>query len=154
MRVCWETNGAVREPFLSEMADLSIESGGCIKFDLKAWNEGLHYALCGITNRKTVDSFKKLAQRIEERPDPPFLIASTLLIPGYVDETEVAALARFIAELNPDIPYSLLAFYPHYYIKDLPVTSRAHALRCLNAAKDVGLKRVHIGNLQLLGNDY
>ena len=68
MRICWETNGAVREPFLSEMADLSIKSGGCIKFDLKAWNEGLHCALCGITNRKTVDNFKKLAERIEERP--------------------------------------------------------------------------------------
>ena len=154
MRICWETNGAVREPFLSEMADLSLESGGCIKFDLKAWNEGLHYALCGITNRNTLDNFKKLAERIEERPDPPFLIASTLLVPGYVDETEITALAGFIAGLNPNIPYSLLAFYPHFYIKDLPTTSRNHALRCLTAARDAGLHRVHIGNLELLGNDY
>lgn len=154
MRICWETNGAVREPFLSEMADLSLESGGCVKFDLKAWNEGLHYALCGITNRKTLDNFKKLAERVGERPNPPFLVVSTLLVPGYIDETEVAALARFIADIDPNIPYSLLAFYPHYYIKDLPVTSRTHALRCLNAAKDAGLQRVHIGNLELLGDDY
>jgi pyruvate formate lyase activating enzyme len=39
LRVCWETNGAVQEPFLSMMAKLSYDSGGLIKFDLKAWNE-------------------------------------------------------------------------------------------------------------------
>ena len=154
LRICWETNGAVREPYLSQMADLSLASGGCIKIDLKAWHEGLHYALCGITNRHTLDNFKKLAERFDERPDPPFLIASTLLVPGYIDETEVAALAGFIADLNPDIPYSLLAFYPHFYTHDLPRTSRTHALRCRDAARDSGLHKVHIGNLHLLGRDY
>jgi pyruvate formate lyase activating enzyme len=30
LRICWETNGAVQAPFLIEMADLSMKSGGCI----------------------------------------------------------------------------------------------------------------------------
>jgi pyruvate formate lyase activating enzyme len=154
LRICWETNGAVREPFLTEMANLSLDSGGCIKFDLKAWHEGLHLALCDGTNRHTQENFKKLADWIEKRPDPPFLIASTLLVPGYIDETEVSALAKFIADLNPDIPYNLLAFHPHFYMNDLPTTSRTHALRCLTAARDAGLRRVHIGNLHLLGAEY
>ena len=154
LRICWETNGAVQEPFLTEMAELSLASGGCIKFDLKAWHEGLHYALCGTTNKKTLDNFKRLAEWIYRRPEPPFLIASTLLVPGYIDETEVAGIAGFIAELNPDIPYSLLAFYPQFYIDDLPTTSRSHALRCQAVARDAGLNRVHVGNIHLLGDDY
>ena len=154
LRICWETNGSVREPFLTMMAEVSLRSGGCIKFDLKAWHEGLHHALCGVTNRQTLENFKTLSKWIWKRPEPPFLIASTLLVPGYVDEHEVGAIARFIAHLDPEIPYSLLAFYPHFYLQDLPTTSRSHALRCKEIAEQQGLHRVHIGNLHLLGEDY
>ena len=136
------------------MANLSLESGGCIKFDLKAWNEGIHYALCGVSNRKTLENFKVLAELVSRRPEPPMLIASTLLVPGYVDEVEVAAIAAYLAELNPEIPYSLLAFYPHFHLHDLPTTSRTHALRCKEIAENAGLKRVNLGNLHLLGRDY
>jgi pyruvate formate lyase activating enzyme len=154
LRICWETNGALQEPYLSMMAEVSLKSGGCIKFDLKAWDNGLHKALCGVSNQKTLDNFKKLSKSIPQRPVPPFLIASTLLVPGYVDEQEVDAIARYISSLNPDIPYSLLAFYPSFFLRDLPTTSRRHALRCQEIAKETGMRRVHIGNLHLLGNDY
>ncbi len=154
LRICWETNGAVQAPFLIEMADLSMKSGGCIKFDLKAWDDGVHQALCGVTNQKTLENFKRLGEWIDQRSEPPFLIASTLLVPGYVDELEVTGTAKFIADLNPEIPYRLLAFYPHFYLKDLPRTSRSHALRCQAAAERAGLRHVRIGNLHLLGEDY
>jgi len=78
------------------------------------------------------------------------LIASTLLVPGYVDEEEVKSLAHFIASINPDIPYSLLAFHPHFYMSDLPLTQKSMAQRCLEAARGAGLKNVRIGNLHLL----
>ena len=154
LRVCWETNGAVQEPFLSMMASLSLESGGLIKFDLKAWDEGIHYSLCGVTNKQTLENFKALSGLVSSRPEPPPLIASTLLVPGYVDEVEVEAIATYLAQLNPEIPYSLLGFYPHFYLHDLPTTSRNHALRCKEVAETAGLQRVHIGNLHLLGMDY
>jgi pyruvate formate lyase activating enzyme len=154
LRICWETNGCVNEPLLDMMAELSLKSGGCIKFDLKAWNEGLHYALCGVTNKRTLENFKALSSWISKRPEPPFLIASTLLVPGYVDEEEVAGLASYIANLNPDIPYSLLGFYPHFALQDLPTTSRTHALRCKSTAESQGVRNVHIGNIHLLGEEY
>ncbi|MBW1841991.1 MAG: radical SAM protein, partial [Deltaproteobacteria bacterium] len=150
LRICWETNGAVREPFLTMMADLSLTSGGCIKFDLKAWDEGIHLALCGVTNSKTLENFRTLSEWVEQRPNPPLLIASTLLVPGYVDESEVSSIARFISDLNPKIPYSLLAFYPQFYLNDLPTTSRSHALRCRTVAEEAGLENVHVGNVHLL----
>jgi pyruvate formate lyase activating enzyme len=154
LRICWETNGALQEPYLSMMAALSLTSGGCIKFDLKAWDDGLHKALCGVSNQKTLHNFKELSKRIPDRPDPPFLIASTLLVPGYIDEQEVGAIARYIASLDPEIPYSLLAFYPSFYLGDLPTTSRKHAMRCQETAKNAGVRRVRIGNMHLLGEEY
>jgi len=154
VRICWETNGAMNQKLLNKMAELSLNSGGCIKFDLKAFDQGLNIALCGVTNKRTLDNFKFLSNFIEKRPDPPFLVASTLLIPGYVDVEEVKKIAEFIARLDPEIPYSLLGFYPCFYMSDLPTTSRKHAHDAKEAAEKAGLKRVKIGNLHLLSDAY
>jgi pyruvate formate lyase activating enzyme len=150
LRICWETNGAMNPRLLEKMAELSLKSGGCVKFDLKTWDDGLHFALCGVTNSRTHANFRQLEGLISERPDPPFLIASTLLVPGYVDDQEVGQIAAFIASLNPDIPYSLLAFHPQFQMQDLPPTSRKQAQRCMEAARSAGLHRVKVGNLHLL----
>ena len=156
LRICWETNGSMNPKLLRRMAALSLESGGCVKFDLKAWHEEVHYALCGVSNCRTLSNFKFLAEspNHRQRANPPLLVASTLLVPGYIDEEEVGNLARFIASLDRDIPYSLLGFHPNFHIEDLPRTSRRHAERCLNVARDAGLRRVQIGNTHLLGNAY
>jgi pyruvate formate lyase activating enzyme len=154
LRICWETNGSVNPDLLNEMVDLSLQSGGCIKFDLKAWNENVHRALTGFANKRTLENFQRAFARWSERPDPPLLVASTLLVPRYVDEEEVRAIARFLASLNNEIPYSLLGFHPQFYMRDLPSTSREHAQACLDAAHAVGLKRVRIGNVHVLGPPY
>jgi pyruvate formate lyase activating enzyme len=154
LRVCWETNGSMNQKFLKSMADLSLKSGGCIKFDLKAWSEEIHMAICGVTNKRTLENFEKLAGRIHERPIPPFLIASTLLVPGYVDEKEVEGITRFVSSLDPNIPYVLLGFYPHFYMNDLPTTAERHAMRCKEIALKTGLRDVRIGNVHLLGRAY
>jgi pyruvate formate lyase activating enzyme len=135
---------------LKEMIPLSLNSGGCIKFDIKAWNESLHSALCGVSNERTKENFEYVAQWFQKRPEPPLLIASTLLIPGYIDEEEVRNISKWIASLNPEIPYALLAFYPQFFFKDLPSTSRGFAFRCKEVAEEEGLRRVKIGNLHLL----
>ena len=59
-------------------------------------------------------------------------------------------ISRFIASVDPDIPYSLLGFYPHFFMSDLPGTSRTLAERCRTIAYEEGLKRVKIGNAHLL----
>jgi len=135
---------------LEEMVGLSLTSGGCIKFDIKAWNESLHTALCGVSNKRTKKNFEWVAQWIKKRPEPPLLIASTLLIPGYIDEEEVREISKWIASLNPEIPYALLAFYPQFFFKDLSTTSRSMAFHCKEVAEGEGLRRVRIGNLHLL----
>lgn len=154
VRICWETNGYMNPKFLKEIAQLSLDSGGCVKFDLKAFSEQVNIALCGVTNRRTLENFSILAEYTKKRKEPPFLVASTLLVPGYVDGYEISEIARFIASLDPEIPYSLLAFHPHFYMSDLPTTSRRHAEECLEEARRAGLRRVKIGNIHLLGDAY
>jgi len=150
LRICWETNGYWKQEFALKAADLSLQSGGNIKFDLKAWNPNLNMALSGVSNQPTLKSFKLIGERfIKRRPELPVLTASTLLVPGYVDVEEVSNIARFIAEINQSIPYTLLAFYPQYVMTDLPTTSREQANKCYEAAKKY-LENVRIGNIHLL----
>ncbi|MGQ9574639.1 MAG: radical SAM protein [Thermoguttaceae bacterium] len=150
LRICWETNGSVARGFLDQMCQVSLESGGCIKFDLKAWDEPLHWALCGTSNRSTLANFEHVAGFLSQRPDPPLLVAATLLVSGYVDATQVGRLAGFIARLSPEIPYALLAFHPAFEMTDLPTTSRQQATACLDAARAAGLTRVRLGNIHLI----
>ena len=154
LRICWETNGSMHPALLRQTAELSFNSGGCIKFDLKAWSEELHIALCGVSNKRTLENFTLLAEYVEKRPSPPFLVASTLLTPGYIDREEISGIAAFISSLSPDIPYALLAFHPRFMMNDLPSTSRRHAEECLAEAKAQGLRKVRVGNIHLLGDYY
>jgi pyruvate formate lyase activating enzyme len=154
VRICWETNGSMHPKLLDQAVELSLRSDGCIKFDLKAYDEKLHIALTSVSVRRTLENFARAAQRISERPDPPLVIASTLLVPGYVDAEEVGRIACFIADLDPSIPYSLLAFGPHFFMPDLPCTSVRHAQEAEAAAHAAGLTRVHIGNRHLLSREY
>jgi len=118
--VCWETAGTSNPKLLDRAVQLSLETGGGIKFDLKAMDETLHIVLTGASNKRTLENFARAARRIGERPTPPLVIASTLLVPGYVDAGEVGRIARFIAGINPKIPYALLGFAPHFCMTDLP----------------------------------
>jgi pyruvate formate lyase activating enzyme len=150
VRVCWETNGSQHPRLLDDAVQVSLDTGGTVKFDLKAYDEGLHLALTGADNVRTLDNFERAAARALERRDPPLVVASTLLVPGYVTPEEVGAIALFIASIDPETPYALLAFAPQFAASDLPCTSARHASDALEAAFDAGLSRVHIGNRHLL----
>jgi len=149
LRICWETNGNMSSGFLKQAAELSMSSGGTIKFDIKAWDENLNIALCGVSNKPTLKNFEWLAEYGKQCREYSFLIASTLLVPGYVDAVEVGNIARFISDLDEEIPYNLLAFYPQFFMNDMPTTPILHAQECMKAAQAY-LKNVRIGNVHLL----
>jgi pyruvate formate lyase activating enzyme len=150
LRICWETNGYERKEFALKAAETSLNTGGNIKFDLKAWNDNLNLALCGVSNKPTLKAFRMIGEKFfRQRVELPLLTASTLLVPGYIDSEEISNIAESIARIDPRIPYTLLAFYPEYVINDLPTTSRTQADECLKAAKK-HLEKVRIGNVSLL----
>ena len=154
-RICWETNGLENPAIMKEMARLSLITGGIVKIDFKAWTPSIYRALTGIDGVERVkENVKLVAEMMDNRLDIPLLVVSTLLVPGYVDEYEVEKIAGYLAELNPNIPYVLLAFHPDHRLRDLPPTSNRHALNAYKIAKEKGLKEVYIGNIFLLGNYY
>ncbi|MBA7713638.1 hypothetical protein ES703_122644 [subsurface metagenome] len=131
---------------------IAIESGGNIKFDLKTFNEKLNIALCGVSNKRTLENFKFLAENYfgTRGENMPEMSACTLLVPGYTTHEEVELIAKYIKSINENIPYSLLIFHGDYQMRDLGITPRKQALKSLEIAKKY-LKRVNLGNKFLLG---
>lgn len=157
-RICWETNGLQNTRIMDVMARLSLESGGIVKIDWKAWTPQVYEALTGVNGVKAVERVKSNVRLVSElgltRKDPPLLVVSTLLVPGYVDLHEVRGIAEFLSNLSQETPYVLLAFHPTHLMRDLPTTSYSHAIKSVRIAREVGLKEVYIGNEWLLSNTY
>nr|KXH75286.1 MAG: hypothetical protein AM324_15305 [Candidatus Thorarchaeota archaeon SMTZ1-83] len=154
VRVCYETNGNMSRKWLTQIADTIISTGGTFKFDLKAVSPRLYTALTGVSNVAVLNNFRFLSEKGLKR-DREFLVASILLVPGYVGIDEVRRLCEFIMDCDPTIPTALLGFHPHHAMSDLPCTSRAHANAAKDVAKDIGLTNVRIGNTGLLSaSDY
>lgn len=149
-RVCWEWNGSGNRTLIEKCMKIAIKTGGNIKFDLKSYHEQVNYALCGVTNARTLDNFKFLAEKyFGTRKDLYEMSACTLLVPGYTNNEDVELIAQFVSDIDQSIPLSLLVFHPDYQMRDLPITSKKQALNCLKIAKKY-LENVHLGNQFLL----
>lgn len=146
LRICMETNLSMNRTSLERFAELSMESGGGIKADLKCWSSEILYALSGVEHREAFENFRYIGSRHQERSEVPFVRASTLLVPNYVNEFEIRKLASFIADIDPTIPYSLLGFKPIHYMSDLPRMERSKADDLMEACMEEGLERVRVGN--------
>lgn len=151
LRICFEWNGSGNPSLVRRAGEIAFETGGNIKFDLKAYTTSVHTALTGRNNEQTLKNFELIYRRFyEKRRSIPVLTATTLLVPYYVDEKEVEMIAEFIASLDPEIPYCLLIFHPDFMMRDLPVTPEKQFYKCLEAARK-HLKNVNAANLNLLG---
>jgi pyruvate formate lyase activating enzyme len=150
--ICYETNCNISHKYLNRVADVVLKSHGTLKVDLKALNPNLYQALTGVSNETVLRNFRHLA-KIGRKRDNEFLVASILLVPGYVGVSEIEHICRFIADCDVTIPTVLLGFYPHNYMRDLPRTSRRHAYECKKAAEAMGLTNVRIGNTGLLSEE-
>ncbi|MFZ8807315.1 MAG: radical SAM protein [Pyrobaculum sp.] len=154
VRVCWETSGQLAPHLLDKVVEASLKTGGIVKFDLKAFTPSVYKALTDGEVDVALRNFKAVARRFRERPEVPLVVASILLVPGYVDEVEVDLLTKFVAQINPEIPTRFLAFHPDYMLRDLPPTSRRHAEAAVRIARENGLVEVSLGNEWLLGDYY
>lgn len=71
----------------------------------------------------------------------------TLLVPGFNDsDEELRQMARFIAGVDPDIPWHLTAFHPDYKLTSPGNTSAAQLLRAAQIGVAEGLRFVYAGN--------
>ncbi|MEM1600731.1 MAG: radical SAM protein [Sulfolobales archaeon] len=155
LRICWETNGTLNPKIMEEVTKVSLESGGIVKIDLKAWSPKIYHALTGVDAVERVkENIKLVSTYMSLREEPPLLVVSILLVPGYVDLIEVRSIAEFLASLNTEIPVVLLAFRPDFMLTDLPTTSKAHMRESIRIMRDLGLRNVFVGNEWLLSDRY
>jgi len=72
----------------------------------------------------------------------------TLIIPGYNDsEEELRAIANFLVELDPNIPWHVTAFHPDYKAMDYSWTPPSSLIKAATIGKEAGLNFVYAGNI-------
>ena len=73
---------------------------------IKAISDDLHKDYTGRSNKKVLQNFVKIYRAGKK------LQAETVLIPDYVDATEVEHIARFVASVDPEITLRVDAYFP------------------------------------------
>lgn len=132
------TNGYMTEEALST---INPYLDAC-NVDLKSFRDKYYKEVCHARLQPVLDSIKfmkKLGIWVE---------ITTLVIPGLNDgEEELKKIAQFIVEIDPNIPWHISRFHPHYNYSERPATSLQTLQKALTIGKDEGLTYIYIGNV-------
>ncbi len=134
-----ETNGYGLTP---ENLDMLRESGtDGFWLDIKAENSDRHQWLTGCDNQW-------ILQLPEEMLKRNFVVeVLSLYIPEVVEAEELGRIASRLAAVDPTIPFTILAFFPQYKMKDARTPTVEDIVRAYENAKAAGLTSIRLGNL-------
>lgn len=132
------TNGYESDECLERMKGL-IDA---MNIDVKAFTEEFYATQCSAKLSgvlATVKKAKELGIWVE---------LTTLLIPGLNDGSdELEKLARWIAEVDPSMPWHLSAFHPSHHMTDVEPTPPKTLFRAYEIAKRAGIQHCYLGNI-------
>ena len=110
--------------------------------DLKAFRNETYKKVCRARLEPVLDSIRlmrKLGIWVE---------ITTLVVPGMNDgEEELRDIARFIAGVDPDIPWHISRFHPDYKYTDAKPTPIETMRKAFTIGRKEGLRYVYIGNV-------
>ncbi|HUT08510.1 MAG TPA: radical SAM protein, partial [Candidatus Latescibacteria bacterium] len=110
--------------------------------DLKAFKDETYRKVCGGRLEPVLETIR-LMRRLGI-----WIEVTTLLVPGLNDGTEeIAGIARFIASVDPDIPWHLSRFHPDYEYTEAPSTPVATLRSAAETGRREGLRYIYIGNV-------
>ena len=139
-----DTNGYYGD----RLSDAELEVADLVILDLKAWDPERHRRLTGVEVGPTLAFARRLAER--RRP----IWVRLVLVPGWTDDPEeVAAIARFAAELGNVERVDVLPFHQmgrfkwkelgmKYELDDVEPPPPAAVEKACAAFRDVGLRTV------------
>ena len=131
------TNGTAELSVLEEI----LPYVDAMNIDLKGFSEDYYQKLGG--NLGTV---KRFIERTAGRDANCHIELTTLIVPGENDsEEEMEQEARWIADMNPDIPLHVTRFFPRYKMTDRSAMDVEKIYR-LKAVAGKYLKWVYAGN--------
>jgi pyruvate-formate lyase-activating enzyme len=134
-----ETNGyGLTQKSLDSLAQSGVDA---FWLDIKAFDAEKHKWLTGCSNERILE----LPQEIIRRGF--VLEVLSLYIPGLVEADDLENIARIIAAADAGIPFTILAFFPQYKMKDFARPSVAEMVTAYQRAKKVGLKNIRLGNI-------
>ncbi|MCK4853714.1 MAG: radical SAM protein [Bacteroidales bacterium] len=71
----------------------------------------------------------------------------SLFIPGWVEENQLVSIAHLLAGIDPLIPFTLLAFFPEYHLRDVRPPTVTEMISTYHSVKDAGIINLRIGNI-------
>lgn len=134
MRNVLVTNGTVEEaPWRALLPRIDAAN-----IDLKGFTEAWYARLGG--------DLETVKRNIAIAAESCHVEVTTLLVPGENDgEDEIRALARWLADVSPEIPLHLSRFFPRYRMADRPPTPVEMVYRLADIARET-LRYVYTGN--------
>lgn len=110
--------------------------------DLKSFREKYYKEICGAKLQPVLDTISNMVRM------GIWVELTTLLIPTLNDsEEELRDIARWIYQLNPNIPWHISRFYPTYRLTHLPPTEVEMVRRARAIGLEEGLRYVYTGNI-------
>jgi pyruvate formate lyase activating enzyme len=110
--------------------------------DLKGFSDKYYKDVCGAKLEpvlKTLELMRKMGVWVE---------VTTLLVPGLNDsKEELEQLAKFLVNLDPDIPWHISRFHPTYRLMNIRSTPPESIRKAKDIGYEAGLKYVYTGNL-------
>jgi len=71
----------------------------------------------------------------------------SLFIPGWVETDQIEKIAQILAGVDPQIPFTILAFFPEYQLKAVPPPSFEQMVEAYARVRETGLHQVRLGNI-------
>ncbi len=132
------SNGYMTEQCLEEIfPDLHAAN-----VDLKAFSQRFYREQCGAKLEPVLNTLKTMKKM------GVWLEVTTLLIPGLNDSVEeLRDLARFLSDLDPNIPWHISRFHPTYHLTGISSTSSDSIRRAREIGYEAGLTYVYSGNI-------
>lgn len=133
-----ETNGYGLTP---QNLDVLKEAGvDSFWLDIKAYDGTDHKWLTGCFNRHIL----KLPEEIVKRGFTLEILS--LYIPNLVETPQLKKIAQLIFDVDPEIPFTILAFFPEYQMKRYKGPKISEMVAAYHEIKDLGLRNVRLGN--------
>lgn len=76
-----------------------------VEVGIKAITDSLHIDYTGISNTTVLENTKKIYEAGKD------LLVESVLIPGYIDSGEVERVAKFVADIDENIPFVVLPYF-------------------------------------------
>jgi pyruvate-formate lyase-activating enzyme len=109
--------------------------------DIKAYDEDLYKKLCGTSNKTILKAPKEIIKR-------NFILeVLTVYIPNLIEIEQFKKITELIVDVDNNIPFHILAFFPQYKLKNHPAPNLDEILQTFKIVKESGLKQIQIGNV-------